>query len=320
MKFIKYFILLTIAAFIMSCSKDSSNPIDNSNTGSGGNIVTDKGTYSVTFGIGKYFTDENHSSLTITTTNGSGSNGVVSIKFVGKSTGTFNYDDDLDNVVVLSIDSKIYLSKENSGSIKITSYGNVGGQIKGSFSGTFETPDSGEKIVVSKADFSAKRLEDEVYDDDDDDDDNDDDDNDDDELYGSISIKGTLNGQDLNFSYNKSPGYAIITKSEGKQRLDFASGSLEEDNHHTALFSILMDSFVVGNEVDATDPAENKSFIMFQTKDVVSTISGKIKIDRVGQKAGDYFEISASGKIISIYDKKEIGNITEMKVKVYRGN
>jgi hypothetical protein len=95
------------------------------------------------------------------------------IVFRGKSTGQFamgpdEHDDEAYMTLLVKDGSteKMYVSMENAGTLKVTSYENVGGKIEGTFSGTLTHLDisSGtpSTVTVSNLKFGVARIADEL--------------------------------------------------------------------------------------------------------------------------------------------------------------
>jgi hypothetical protein len=88
--------------------------------------------------------------------------------FKGKTTGTYQWD--LGSIESTSksgfvfrtgtsaTNMKFYFSKANSGSVKITSYGNIGQTVSGTFSGTLYNMADDTKTITVSGKFSSTRT------------------------------------------------------------------------------------------------------------------------------------------------------------------
>jgi hypothetical protein len=121
--------------------------------------------------LGGYSTSEDKTGLSIVGTMGTGKSVVTTIVFNGKSTGTFplGADDDSGEAYVLvqiteNSSEKQYVTVANAGTLTVTKYDNVGGNIEGTFTGTLTRLDPNTKqpvsVSVSNCKFSATRIAD----------------------------------------------------------------------------------------------------------------------------------------------------------------
>lgn len=168
-------LVFIFSVFIAGCKKDDSNPAGSGDNG--GNS-----TYTITLNGDGFSNKQVTPGSTATTayamysptqqkTGGylaCSDNINVSFFTQGQQTGTFNFsvgDNDSDPEVGLIVTSgtgtsmKIYYGKTGSGSITITSYGSVGGQIKGTFTGKIYNSTTDAEVTISGS-FSATRIPD----------------------------------------------------------------------------------------------------------------------------------------------------------------
>jgi hypothetical protein len=78
------------------------------------------------------------------------------VSFKENKTGTFQITEEEDNSVKISVDFGVYINLI-SGTINVTSYGNVGGDVIGTFSGEGENTSNGQAVQVTKGTFKVKR-------------------------------------------------------------------------------------------------------------------------------------------------------------------
>lgn len=163
--------LLFISVFLITISAcgDDSNPTDNNDD----NNNTTSSTLKLD---GDGFSNKSLSTETAVATYASVTQmTVISISFdedvqmliylKGNKTGTFTFEasnnDALENGISVTSGSgqtaKYYLWKEQSGSIKITSYGSVGGKVSGTFTGKLYNVISDAEMTISGS-FSAMRT------------------------------------------------------------------------------------------------------------------------------------------------------------------
>ncbi len=164
-------LVFIFSVFIAGCKKDDSNPTGTDTTG---------GTYSITLN-GDGFSNKQvtpGSSITtafVTYSTGSQKTGGflacsdnINVWFFtpGQQTGTFNFEignDQSDPSAGLIVSSgtgtsiKTYYSKTGSGSITISSYGSVGSQVKGSFTGKVYNVATDAELTISGS-FNANRT------------------------------------------------------------------------------------------------------------------------------------------------------------------
>jgi hypothetical protein len=163
-------ISLSLTAFLSSCKKDSSNPAGagtGGNGGGGGNsgsITLNGDSWSnkaitVTTGASTYGI-----SAQITAINIVCSDGIVIVVYTpGNQTGTFNFTNDPTQGGGVTLTSgsgqtaTYYLSKENAGTVTLSSYGSVGQTVSGSISGTLVNATSQAEITINGS-FNATRT------------------------------------------------------------------------------------------------------------------------------------------------------------------
>jgi hypothetical protein len=157
LKGLVYIALIIIGFVLSSCSKDSSNPIApliNSKftcTLNGGGYSNQTITLTNTGGA-IYASDENETGIVFS----SATNDVGGLVIKGKSTGTFTVDES-NYQVTIAMNGKTPLAM-TSGTIVVTGFGSVGGEVKGTFSGTSLNPSTLESVQVTNGSFSAKRI------------------------------------------------------------------------------------------------------------------------------------------------------------------
>ncbi len=167
--------VFVFAILFASCKKDDSNPAGTGDNG--GNS-----TYTITLNGDGFSNKQVTPGTTATTayamyspteqkTGGylaCSDNINVSFFTQGQQTGTFNFavgtdGSDPENGLVVTSGTgtgmKIYYAKTGSGSITITSYGSVGGQIKGTFTGKIYNATTDVEVTISGS-FSATRIPD----------------------------------------------------------------------------------------------------------------------------------------------------------------
>ena len=157
-KNILYVSLVLFGFLLISCSDDDSSPTTPTATfkftctlnGGGWNNET----ISFTTGAGSiYSPDENLTSINFS---GTGNSDAGAIKFAGNKTGTFAIENDSNDVAV-SITGRESLELE-TGTITVTYYGGVGGEVKGTFSGTSINSSTNTTVQVTNGSFSGKRV------------------------------------------------------------------------------------------------------------------------------------------------------------------
>jgi len=143
-----------------SCSSDSSTNPPANTTDYGFTCTLNGGGYTnqaikITPGSGSvYSVDDNQTAITCT--NAATQVGVVSFK--GNKTGTFQVTaDDDDNLVMMTLGVGVYI-EIISGTINVTSYGAVGGDVIGTFTGQGEIANGGQTVQVTNGTFKAKRA------------------------------------------------------------------------------------------------------------------------------------------------------------------
>jgi hypothetical protein len=159
--------LFCIIGFIFSsgCSKEDTATAINNTVGSASITLNGGGlnskTYNFTGFAGAYLASQNVTTATASTTDGS-DNVQFIIAFPGQATGIFNWvgGNQASGVVVNYLNSQKSILGY-SGSTTVTSYGSVGGQIVGTFSGsvirTVISPLSIDTLSASGS-FSILRL------------------------------------------------------------------------------------------------------------------------------------------------------------------
>ena len=167
---IVFFISLSLTTFLSSCKKDSSNPADAGTGGNGGgggnsgsmtlngdgwsNKVITITTAASAYGV----------SAQLTAINIICSDGITIIAYsTGNQTGTFNFTNDPTQGGGITLTSgtgqtaKYYLSKENAGTVTLSSYGGVGQTVSGSISGTIVNAATQEEVTINGS-FNATRT------------------------------------------------------------------------------------------------------------------------------------------------------------------
>ena len=150
--------LIIIGVALSSCSKDSSNPVTPSVNqkftctlnGGGYNNQTITLTNSA---VAIYSSDDDKTGIVFSNT----TNDVGGIVIKGKSTGTFSIDEG-DYEVTINMNGKTALVL-TSGTIVVTGYGSVGGEVKGTFSGSAIDASTQQTVQVTNGSFSAKRMQ-----------------------------------------------------------------------------------------------------------------------------------------------------------------
>ncbi len=163
MKFSKVLLALTLFAyfaFLVSCSKDSSvtDPTDYTNskftyTLDGGGFSNQKFSFA-NFGGTVYSAEEDQTVATFGTMGNDG--GIIGFK--GKSTGTFQVNENSETNALVLYSGSSQVITLTSGTITVTSYGSVGGEVKGTFSGTGVNSINGQLVQITNGTFAAKRL------------------------------------------------------------------------------------------------------------------------------------------------------------------
>lgn len=162
MKLVKKILLVMLVCLpilLVSCSKDSStNPTDPATYSfscvvNGGGYTNQTFTFSTTAAA---VTNPVDNITGCTFTDASGNNAVVT--FNGTATGTYSINDS-ETIVGMTFGNNLFIGL-TSGSIKVTTFGNVGGDIIGTFTGSGTVVNNGEEknVEISKGTFKAKRL------------------------------------------------------------------------------------------------------------------------------------------------------------------
>lgn len=162
MKYIKnisLLIMVLVPLLFTACSKDSStNPTDPS-TYSFSCVVNGGGYSNQTFTFNKTgvaVSNPQEGLIGCTFTDANGNSAIVT--FQGTTTGTYTVNN-TKNLVTISLSGNIFLGL-TSGSIKVTTLGNIGGDVIGTFSGSGTVINNGvpQNIEISKGTFKAKRV------------------------------------------------------------------------------------------------------------------------------------------------------------------
>lgn len=157
-----FLFLMILGLVISSCSSDSNtNPTDTGGAYKFTCVVNGAGysnqTLSMeTIAMSVYDLGANETVCSFSNV----TNDAVLVGFQGKSTGTFTIDDSK-NTVVVTLSNNTIIMALASGTIKVTTYGNVGGDIIGTFTGSgFVSKSNGnpEAIQITNGTFKAKRI------------------------------------------------------------------------------------------------------------------------------------------------------------------
>ncbi|MDX2130053.1 MAG: hypothetical protein SFU91_13550 [Chloroherpetonaceae bacterium] len=174
--------ILIIAVFtiVFSSCKSDNNPTDSGGTGGQSSSFTLNGTTYTTTSVtplannvtstidgetfrlnsfvpdafGVYVATETTTVCGISGTSGGTSVGIL-LGFSGQTTGTYQMVEDGSSAIGLTVGSVTYLSL--SGQIVVSEYGNVGGRIRGTFSGTFTTGST--TVQIPNGSFNVTRGE-----------------------------------------------------------------------------------------------------------------------------------------------------------------
>jgi len=164
------FLLIFVLA---GCGKDDDNPVDpgekNNNTFGSGSITLNGSGYSnktINFASvsGGYINSDTQTGISMVALDGSDSI-IVTIIFDGKETGSRNFlvetgtEEIVNGVSLMKADLSEFFLSENNGSINISSYGNIGAKISGTFNGVLKSVLNNNDLNVSGS-FSAVRLPD----------------------------------------------------------------------------------------------------------------------------------------------------------------
>ena len=88
----------------------------------------------------------------------------VSVVFPNKSIGAYNFSSTANSapayVTLGFTNTHVLAAKPGSGTITVTAYGNVGSEVKGTFSGTFYDSSNGNEVTVTNGTFTATRSSD----------------------------------------------------------------------------------------------------------------------------------------------------------------
>ncbi len=173
---------LLLCVLVLGCGRGSNNPAD-SGSGTGGqssSFTLGGTTYTTTStaplqnnvtqnidgqtvrlnnfvadAFGLFVASENATGCFIT---GSTNNTSVNLlaEFPGRATGNFQLNGGQAEILIV-IGSTQYAA--TSGQLSITEYGNPGGRIRGTFSGTFRTVTGGTNVQVTNGSFNVTRAE-----------------------------------------------------------------------------------------------------------------------------------------------------------------
>jgi hypothetical protein len=156
-KGLMYIALVMIGFVLISCSKDSSNPVTPlisskfTCTLNGGGYTNQTISLTSTGGA-VYNSDEDLTAIVFS----SPANDIGGLVIKGKTTGTFTIDES-DYEVSINMTGNFPLVL-TSGTIVVTGFGSVGGEVKGTFSGTSINPSTLVTVQVTNGSFSAKRI------------------------------------------------------------------------------------------------------------------------------------------------------------------
>jgi hypothetical protein len=302
MKYFSIFIL-TVALALASCSKDSTNPSDNNNTGTNAAVVkSDKEDFTIKIGMGLY--DKSYEVTAIEFNSGTSDGYGMLITFKGNGVASYNLDL-YDNSITIVKNLVTHYSVPGSGKINITKYGAVGQTIEGTFTGQFLNPVDGTTFTVTSASFKATRLQDK----------GDDPDN---SEYSFMEVKlTTVSGGSLNYSDNKLVGTATYDEDDGM--LIIGVNSRPED---TKVFGLAIAIYGYGMEktnnqsIDFNDDSDMTLVFLYNGNP--HNFYGTAVMTKFAQKVGDEFEISGSGEFFSMLTDSKVGDIQSFKIKVKR--
>ena len=160
-----FFVCLAAISIMLlgSCSSDSSTNPPANTTDYGFTCTLNGGGYTnqaikITPGSGSVYSVADDQTA-VTCTNAATEVGVVSFK--GNKTGTYKIEaGDDKNLVMMTIGAVgtgVYI-EIISGTINVTSYGAVGGDVIGTFSGQGEIASNGNAVQITNGTFKAKRA------------------------------------------------------------------------------------------------------------------------------------------------------------------
>lgn len=159
--FLGYLTVISIM-LLASCSSDSSTNSPTNNTSEygftctlNGGGYTNQAVKIATVTGSVYVLDDDQTAVTCT--NDANEVGIVSFK--GNKAGTFQIteSDENNNLVVITLRQSVYITLV-SGTINVTSYGSVGGDVVGTFSGQGMTTVGEQPVQVTNGTFRAKRV------------------------------------------------------------------------------------------------------------------------------------------------------------------
>jgi len=303
---VKYFaiFILTVAIALASCSKDSTNPSDDNNTGSNAAVVkSDKEDFTIKSGMGVY--DKSYDVTAIEFTSLTSDGYGMLITFEGNGVASYNLDL-YDNSITIIKNLVMYYSVPGSGKINITKYGAVGQTIEGTFTGQFLNPADGGTFTVTSASFKATRLEDEE------------DDNPNNSANSFMEVKlTTVTGGSLNYSDDKLEGTATFDEDDGMLTIGVSS---RIDDIKVFVLAIAF----YGSGLENTN---NQSIVLNKDSDITLVLLyngyphdfyGTAVMTKFAQKVGDVFEISGSGEFFDMMTDKKVGDVQNFKIKVKR--
>lgn len=160
----RIFAIFLLPLLLLSCSKDSTtNPTDN-NTGYQFSCVINGGTFSnktYSFDVDGgsiYVPGSDETACSFTDPQGNS----AQVIFKGNKTGTFNANEEENAVMIHLISTTELFYLKQGENIKVTTYGSVGGNVEGTFSGKaiYVNASTGAQFEVtfSNGKFKAKRI------------------------------------------------------------------------------------------------------------------------------------------------------------------
>lgn len=307
--------IFTVTLLLMSsCQKDDNNPINNTNfSGKNGGIVSSKGTVNFNFGSGRFIIEENSTLISLVSIAGENSGNSSNIRFKGKSVGEFPLNEN--NLFIILINNELFYSEDGTGSIKVTSYGAVGKEIKGTYSGQLRGVNN-TTLTVTAAEFSVIRSSD-VIDDDDPNDDDDDEDYKKGEFYGTMIIDGkstTYNEKNIETNAN-------VSLIDNLYTISFAMGIYDDESgFDIAFLSNLKTNNSNSGQVLNLTTDNSESMVMVQIGNVLYALEGTAKLLIFPDVVGKFFEVELNGKIIKIVDKVEVGQVVNLKLRLVRSS
>jgi hypothetical protein len=160
MKYQKSMLCIVIAiasVILLSCSSNSTsnNPVTASYefkcTLNGGGFTNQVISYSKA-GLGVFLPSQNATGLNFS---GSSTGEAATITFTGNSTGNFTFGTSgIAMIITFADNSQIAIT---TGTLAVTAYGSIGGDIKGTFSGT-GISSTAQTVQITNGTFTAKRA------------------------------------------------------------------------------------------------------------------------------------------------------------------